>query len=329
MAVAHDQEIHFTFLFVAQIAQLKVAEPKVGPAFDRLEQMADDQGLCPRAFVRQSAPVAQEPLGLLAQRFGHVRKPGADDEAVMHPPEEIDPALDGVHGHLDFLGEVGIDKLPRTTLGQELHEDFQRAEVGDPSEFTQVFPRELLLPQRTPASREAAVPPQKQLRESTVLPERLPIGRRQLGGRLNFSLGQVRSQAFTHAPRMHAIEEITPHQAVAAPAENVQAGTAGYDQPDLVAAGVEEAFEQPLPFGVFVQLVQNRREGALPQVIQLQRLRQRRGTTQQTSSVVGIVPVQIGAAKGPAHGGLADLARTGNQGHLTMSFEVVSQDGGG
>ena len=46
------------------------------------------------------------------------------------------------------------------------------------------------------------------------------------------------------------------------------------------------------------------------------------------SSVIGVVPVEIGVTEGPADGGLADLARPGDQGHLTVSFEVVSQDSG-
>ena len=39
LAVAHDEEIHLPLLLVAQIAQLKIAEAQVGPAFHRLEQI--------------------------------------------------------------------------------------------------------------------------------------------------------------------------------------------------------------------------------------------------------------------------------------------------
>jgi hypothetical protein len=49
-------------LFVAQITQFEVAEPKVRPAFNGLEQVAGDQGFGPGAVVRQSVPVAEEPL---------------------------------------------------------------------------------------------------------------------------------------------------------------------------------------------------------------------------------------------------------------------------
>ena len=47
LAVAHDQEVRLVFLLVAQVPQLEVAQPEVGPAFDRLEQVAGDEGFRP------------------------------------------------------------------------------------------------------------------------------------------------------------------------------------------------------------------------------------------------------------------------------------------
>jgi hypothetical protein len=106
---------------------------------------------------------------------------------------------------LDFLGEVGIDKLLPTALGEELHQGFHGPQVGDVGDLAQIFPRELLLPQRMPAACKAAVPSQKRLGESTMLPERILLGRRQLGRWLNLPSGQTCAQAFADAPWMHAI----------------------------------------------------------------------------------------------------------------------------
>ena len=52
------------------------------------------------------------------------------------------------------------------------------------------------------------------------------------------------------------------------------------------------------------------------------------GPRKEASPVIGIVPVEIGIAESPAHRGLADLARPGDQGHLTMSLQVILQNSG-
>ena len=44
--------------------------------------------------------------------------------------------------------------------------------------------------------------------------------------------------------------------------------------------------------------------------------------------MVGIIPVEIDVAGRPVHGGLADLARTADQGHLAVAPQVVADDGG-
>jgi hypothetical protein len=68
---------------------------------------------------------------------------------------------------------------------------------------------------------------------------------------------------------MYSIQEVTPHQAVASPAENIQPGTTRHDQPNSVTMCVEETFEQCFPVGVFVQFVENRNGWFSAQAIQL------------------------------------------------------------
>jgi hypothetical protein len=55
------------------VPQLEVAEPEIGPAFDRLEQVARDERLCPRTLVMETAlendrPVHDAPLVVVATR---------------------------------------------------------------------------------------------------------------------------------------------------------------------------------------------------------------------------------------------------------------------
>jgi len=161
-----------------------------------------------------------------------------------------------------------------------------------------------------------------------MLPQRVPIFRRHFGRRLELAGGQVRPHAFAHAPGMHAVKQVPPHQAVAAPAENVQSGTARHQQPHPTAVGVEETLQQRLPLPVLVELVEDRDGQPRPQPVQLQHLRQRRRTTQELPPVIGVVPVEISVTEGAAGGGLTDLAGTRDQGHLAMPLEMVVQDGG-
>ena len=290
--------------------------------------MAGDEGFGACAVVRQAAPFAEKPFGFFAQGFGNVFEPWADHEAVVHPAQQIDPAFRGVHGDFDFLREVGIDESLGAALGEDLHEGFHRAEVGDVGDFAEVFAGELLVSQRAPAAGEAGVAPQERLGESAVFPERVPIGGVRLGGWLDFLRGQVGSQTFADAPRVHSIKEVAPHEAVAAPAENVHAGTAGHEQSHAFAVGVEEAFEQGLPLGVFVQFVEDGDGRLRAEPVQLQRLRQRRRPAQEPSPVIGIIPVEIGVAERAADGGFAHLPWPGNKGHLAVFLEMLLEDCG-
>jgi hypothetical protein len=49
---------------------------------------------------------------------------------------------------------------------------------------------------------------------------------------------------------------------------------------------------------------------------------------QEAAPVIGVVPVQVLVADGPAHRGLAYLTRPGDQGHLAVSAHVIQQDRG-
>jgi hypothetical protein len=127
---------------------------------------------------------------------------------------------------------------------------------------------------------------------------------------------------------MHAIKQIPPHQAIAATTENVEPGTARHKQSHPVTVGVEEALEQGFPFRVFVQFVEDRHRWPGAQSVQLQRFGQRGRAAQEAPPVIGIVPVEVGVAESPAYRGLADLAWPGDQGHLTVSLQVILQNSG-
>jgi hypothetical protein len=122
---------------------------------------------------------------------------------------------------------------------------------------------------------------------------------------------------------MHPIKQVAPHQAIAAAAEDVNPGAAGYDQSHAVAVGIEETLEQSFPFGVFVQFVEYGDGGAGSKLVQLQGLSQCCRTAQQAPPVIDVVPIEISVADRPASSSLPDLAWSGDQGHLAVYSEVV------
>ena len=75
-------------------------------------------------------------------------------------------------------------------------------------------------------------------------------------------------QAFAHAPRMHAVDEIPSHQTVASLTKYVESRASRHDQMNSVTVGVEKALEQRLPLPVFVEFAEqcDRRFG--PKAIQ-------------------------------------------------------------
>src|SRR5438874_12375393 len=46
LALSDHDEVDFSLLLVAQVAQLEASQAEVGPALYRLEEMASDEGLC-------------------------------------------------------------------------------------------------------------------------------------------------------------------------------------------------------------------------------------------------------------------------------------------
>jgi len=104
---------------------------------------------------------------------------------------------------------------------------------------------------------KTTVAAEKGLGESSVLRQRIPLGGCELSQWLNLAWRQVCSQAFAHAPWMHAVEQIVSRQTVTAPAKYVQSRASGYDQMDSIAVGVEKALQQRFPFAVFVQFVEH------------------------------------------------------------------------
>ena len=325
LALAHDQEIDLPLELVAQVAQLEAPQSQIVPAVDRLEQMAGDQGFRPGTGILAARPIAQEPLRLLHQRLGHVLEPGPDEKAVVQALQQIDPALHRVDGHPDLPGQTGIDELPPRPLREQLHQQFHRAELLHPGHIAQVLPSELFMPQRPPPSGEARVAFQEGLGETAMNPQRLPVLPAHGCRRAHRGLRRRGRNALGHRPRVHAIEKIATHQAVATAFEDIEPRTPRDDEPRAVAVAVEEAFQPAFPLRVLVQLVERDHRRGRPQAVEPGGLRHPGRAGQQDAPVVGIVPIEVVIGKGAADRRLPHLPRAAHQRHLAMLGQVLPE----
>src|ERR1700739_3961811 len=119
--------------------------------------MTRDHGFRARALFHNATPVPQEPFWFLAQRFGHLSEPGADEETVVQACEKINPSLNGIDGDLNLACKIGIDELLSAVFRENLHQCFQSPEIGDQRHFAQVFARQLCISEGAPAASEPAI----------------------------------------------------------------------------------------------------------------------------------------------------------------------------
>ena len=98
------------------------------------------QRLRSRALIVHPAPIAEEPLGFLAESFCHVLEPRANQKPVVDAGEQSGPALGRVDRHLHFPCEIRVHERLRAPLGEDMHQSLHRAEVGDAREIPDVLP---------------------------------------------------------------------------------------------------------------------------------------------------------------------------------------------
>ena len=161
-----------------------------------------------------------------------------------------------------LIGYMGAGK---TTLGRVLARKLQ-VEFFDLDwyienrfrmKIPQIFAEELLPPELAPADGEAPVPADERLGEAAMVPEGVPVGVGDGPGSVDFADVEFGPDQFGDAKRMHVVEEVAPHEAVAAPLVDVEPRAAGDEDARPVLVKVEEALEERLPADELVDLVEN------------------------------------------------------------------------
>jgi len=162
-----------------------------------------------------------------------------------------------------------------------------------------------------------------------MTPERVPVGAADLGRRRDDIGGRGGAEALGHAEGVHPVEEVASHQAVPSPSVDVEPGAAGDDDPQFLAVGmdVEESLEEALPSTVLMDLVEDHLGTAGTGFVGAAGLGHRVGPLLDQTTVLGVIPVQVGISPVAADRRLPHLTRTAHEGHLPKVLQVGLQDG--
>jgi len=254
-AVLRDQEINFILCFVPDIVERVVAKSEIVPHVNGLEQMAGYKVLEPRTFIRYFAPVALIPLRRFPNRIFDVPEPRADGKTLVEVLQRRYPRLYRLLCYADFAGEGRCHNLVSGAGEEKLGQDSYSCNVGNLRKVAQIFPEELFAAELAPAMGESDVSLDKRLWESSVRPEGVPVFRLDGTRLMDFGRFKFGPDKFRDAERVHVVEEIPPHQAVAAAFVDVEPRAAGDDKAHTVLVEVEEPLEERLPADELVDLV--------------------------------------------------------------------------
>ncbi len=178
---------------------------------------------------RDEAPVPQIKLGLLAKRLGHIARPRAHLKAEVKRLQGSKPTPDGIDRCIDAIGQSReVYQLPHLR-GKGLHQHFQLPDVLDTGEVANILPNELLTAQALPAGRKAVIRLEKRLGEAAERQQKVKCFRRGPLGILDRIFAEIEPGEFGQAQRVHAVWEISSHQAVPAALVNIQARAADDD----------------------------------------------------------------------------------------------------
>lgn len=322
-AVLRDQKINFLLRLVPDIVEHVVAKPEIVPHVNGLEKVACNEVLEACAFVRHFAPVALIPLRRLANRILDVSEPRPDGEALVKVLQRRDPRLYRLLCYADFAGEGCRHNLVPGAGEEKLGQDSYSGNIGNLRKVAQIFPEELLAAELAPAMGESHISSYERLRESAMRPEGIPVFGANGTRCMDFGRFKFGAYKFRDAERVHVVEEVPPHQAVAAALVDVEPRAAGDDKAHAVFVEIEEPLEKRFPADKFVDLV--KRDDGFAVGCDAEP-----GGVGKACRVAGdklpsceVVPSEISVRECFCERGLSALARTGEKRHLPVVAQML------
>ena len=322
-AVLRDQKIDFLLRLVPDIVECVVAKPEIVPHVNGLEKVACNEVLEACAFVRHFAPVALIPLRRLANRILDVSEPRPDGEALVKVLQRRDPRLYRLLCYADFAGEGCRHNLVPGAGKKKLGQDSYSCNVGDLRKVTQIFPEELFSAELAPAMGESHISSYERLRESAMRPEGIPVFRFDGTRRMDFSSFKFGADEFRDAERVQVVEEVTPHQAVAALLVDVEPSAAGDNKAHAVLVEVKEPLEKRLPTDELVNLVKRDDCSVVGRDAETGGIGKACGIAGDKSAGREVVPGKVLVGKRFGERGLPALAGTCEKRHLPVVAQML------
>ena len=326
-SILRDEKINFRLRLVPYVVEGVVAEAEVVPHVNGLEQMAGNEVFEPRTFIRHFAPVSLIPLRRFTYGVFDVPEPRADGEAFMEVFQSCDPRLYRLLCYADFAGEGGGHDLVPGAGEQQFGENPNSGNVGNLCKVAQIFPKEQFAPELAPAMGESNVSLDKRLWESTMRPESIPVFRLDGSRRMDFGRFKFGTDKFGDTERVHVVEEVPSHQAVAAAFVNVEPSTPGDDKPHAVFVEVEEPLEKRFPTDELVNLVKRDDGFAVGSDAETGGVGEPCRIARDKLPSCEIVPSEIPVRKRPCERSLSALARASEKRHLPVVLQMLFKDG--
>ena len=322
-----DKEIDLCLRLVSYVVERIVAKTEIVPHVDSLKQMAGDKVFEPRTFVRDLAPVPLIPFGSLPYGVFDVPEPWADGEAFVKVLQRRYPRLDRLLRYAYFAGEGCRHNLVSGTGEEEFRQDPYSCNVGDLRKVAQIFSEKLFASELSPAMGESNVSLDKRLRESSVRPEGIPVFEADGTRRMDFGRFKFGADKFRDAKRVHVVEEVSSHQAVAAAFVDVEPCAAGDDEVHAVFVEIEETLKERLPTDKLVNLVKRDDGFAVGGDAESGGVRKPGGIACDQASRRKVVPCIVPVRKSLGECGLAALARAGEKRHLPIVAQMLIKHG--
>ena len=322
-AVFCDKEINLGLCLVSYVVQRIVAKTEIVPHVDGFEQMAGDKVLESGSFVRDLAPVTLIPFGSLPYGVFDVPEPGADGEAFVKVLQRRYPRLYRLLSYAYFAGEGCRHNLVSGAGEKKLRQDSYSCNVGNLRKVAQIFPEELLASELSPAMGESNVSLDKRLREASVRPKGIPVFEADGTRRMDFGRFKFGADKFRDSKRVHVVEEVSSHQAVAAAFVDVEPCAAGDDKAHAVFVEIEETLKERLPTDKLVNLVKRDDGFAVGGDAEFGGIRKPGGIACDKTASRKIVPCIIPVRKSLGECGLAALARAGEKCHLPVVAQML------
>ena len=326
-AVFCDKEIDLGLRLVPYVVKRIVAKTEIVPHVDGFEQMAGDKVFESGAFVRDLAPVPLIPFGSLPYGVFDVPEPRADGEAFVEILKCGDPCFHCCFGYAYLAGERCGHYLAPGTGEEEFRQDSYSCNISNLCKVAQIFPEELFASELSPAMGESNVALDKRLRESSVRPEGIPVFEADGTRRMDFGRFKFGADKFRDSKRVHVVEEVSSHQAVAAAFVDVEPCAAGDDKMHTVFVEIEETLKKRLPTDELVNLVKRDDGFAVRGDAESGGIRKPSGITCEKTSRCKVVPCIVPVRKGLGECGLAALARAGEKRHLAVVLKMFFKHG--